>query len=225
MSEPRALRTVERELRAPRAAGVAGLVFAALFVASLLLLRNHPASGSSAAQIADWYLRRDVRNVALVGLYLAPFSGIAFLWFIAVIRHWIGELEDRFFSTVFLGSGLLFVAMLFVSAGAAGALLAGVRFRGQPVPTPDSVVLSRSLAYAFLYVYAMRAAAVFMLVVSTIGLRTGSLHRWLVLGGYAVALALLFIPPHIEWIVLLFPAWVAVVSVHILRAGPARAVA
>jgi hypothetical protein len=148
-----------------------------LFVASLLLLRNHPASGSSAAQIADWYLRRDVRNVALVGLYLAPFSGIAFLWFIEVIRHWIGELEDRFFSTVFLGSGLLFVAMLFVSAGAAGALLAGVRFRGQPVPTPDSVVLSRSLAYAFLYVYAMRAAAVFMLVVSTIGLRTGSLHR------------------------------------------------
>jgi hypothetical protein len=225
MSEPRALRTVERELRAPRAAGVAGLVFAALFVASLLLLRNHPASGSSAAQIADWYLRRDVRNVALVGLYLAPFSGIAFLWFIAVIRHWIGELEDRFFSTVFLGSGLLFVAMLFVSAGAAGALLAGVRFRGQPVPTPDSVVLSRSLAYAFLYVYAMRAAAVFMLVVSTIGLRTGSLHRWLVLGGYAVALALLFIPTHIEWIVLLFPAWVAVVSVHILRAGPARAAA
>jgi hypothetical protein len=225
MSEPRALRTVERELRAPRAAGVAGLVFAALFVASLLLLRNHPASGSSAAQIADWYLRRDVRNVALVGLYLAPFSGIAFLWFIAVIRHWIGELEDRFFSTVFLGSGLLFVAMLFVSAGAAGALLAGVRFRGQPVPTPDSVVLSRSLAYAFLYVYAMRAAAVFMLVVSTIGLRTGSLHRWLVLGGYAVALALLFIPTHLEWIVLLFPAWVAVVSVHILRAGPARATA
>jgi hypothetical protein len=75
VSEPRALRTVERELRAPRAAGIAGLVFAALFVTSILLLRNHPASGSSAAQIADWYLRRDVRNVALVGLYLARSRG------------------------------------------------------------------------------------------------------------------------------------------------------
>jgi hypothetical protein len=66
-------------------------------------------------------------------------------------------------------------------------------------------VLSRSLAYAFLYVYAMRAAAVFMLVVSTIGLRTGTLPRSLVLAGYAAALALLLIPTHIEWIVLFPP--------------------
>jgi hypothetical protein len=45
--------------------------------------------------------------VALVGLYLAPFAGIAFLWFIAAIRSQLGEREDRFFATVFLGSGLL----------------------------------------------------------------------------------------------------------------------
>jgi hypothetical protein len=220
VSESPALETVRRDLRAPRAAGVAGLLFAALFVASLVLLRNHPASGSTADEIADWYLRRDVRNLALVGLYLAPFSGIAFLWFIAVIRNWLGDREDRFFSTVFLGSGLLFVAMLFVAAGAAGALLAGVRFRGQPVPSPDSIVLSRSLAYAFLFIYAMRAAAVFMLVVSTIGLRTGSFPRSLVLIGYAVALALLFVPTQIDWVVLFFPTWVAVVSALILRADP-----
>jgi hypothetical protein len=112
--------------------------------------------------------------------------------------------------------------MLFVAAGAAGALLAGVRFRGQPVPSPDSVVLSRSLAYAFLFIYAMRAAGVFILVVSTIGLRTKSFPRSLVLIGYAVALALLFVPTQIDWIVLFFPTWVAVVSVLILRARPTR---
>ena len=53
-----------------------------------------------------------------------PFSGIAFLWFIGVIRDFIGEQEDKFFATVFLGSGLLFVAMLFVSAAVAGGILA-----------------------------------------------------------------------------------------------------
>ena len=63
-----------------------------------------------------------------------PFSGIAFLWFIAVVRHLIGDREDRFFATVFLGSGLLFVAMLFIAAGVGGALLAAVKFQDSPVP-------------------------------------------------------------------------------------------
>ena len=48
-----------------------------------------------------------------MGLYLVPFAGIAFLWFIGVVRDRIGEREDKFFATVFFGSGLLFVAMLF----------------------------------------------------------------------------------------------------------------
>jgi hypothetical protein len=85
-------------------------------------------------------------GVALVGVYLAPFSEIAFLWFIAVVRNPIGEREDRFFATVFLGSGLLFVAMLCVSAGVGGALLAAVRFQDEPVPSAETVVTIRSLA-------------------------------------------------------------------------------
>jgi len=48
-------------------------------------------------------------RIALVGVDLAPFAGIAFLWFIAVVRNLIGDREDRFFATVFLDSGLLFV--------------------------------------------------------------------------------------------------------------------
>jgi hypothetical protein len=47
----------------------------------------------------------------------AAVAGIAFLWFIGVIRDHLGDREDRFFATVFLGSGLLFVAMLFICGG------------------------------------------------------------------------------------------------------------
>src|SRR3954453_14621284 len=209
----------DRGLQTPRAAGIAGLAFAALFVTSVILLRSHPASGSTASEIGDFYLREDAGKVALVGVYLAPFSGIAFLWFIAVVRNLIGDREDRFFATVFLGSGLLFVAMLFISAGAGGALMAAVKFQGEPVPSPDTVVTIRSLAFGFLFVYAMRMAAVFMIVVSTIGTRLGILPRWLVAAGYGAALVLILNVSYVELLILVFPAWVAAVSIVILRAG------
>ena len=210
--------SVDRRLETPRAAGVAGLAFAVLFVASIVLLHNHPSSGSSATEIRDFYVRSGSGGVALVGVYLAPFSGIAFLWFIAVVRNLIGEREDRFFATVFLGSGLLFVAMLFIAAGVGGALLAAVRFEDEPVPSAETVVTIRSLAFGFLFVYAMRMAAVFMIVVSTIARRLGVFPRWLVAAGYVAALVLLLNVSYLEPLVLVFPAWVAAVSIVILTA-------
>jgi len=208
--------SLQRELRSPRAAGIAGLVFAALFVASFILLRHTPAKGSTAAQISEFYLRSDVRRLAIVELYVMPFAGIAFLWFIAAIRARIGAAEDRLFATAFLGSGLLFVGMVFCAVAAGGATLAAVKFQGAPPPSPDVFVFSRGLAYAFLYIYAMRLAAVFVAVTSTIALRTAAMPRWLAYAGYLLALLLLFGVSVTRWTVLLLPAWVAAVSIVIL---------
>jgi hypothetical protein len=151
-----------------------------------------------------------------------PSFGIAFLWFIAVIRNLIGAREHRFFATVFLGSGLLFVAMLFVAAGVAGALLAAVKFRHEPVPSAETVVTVHSLAFGFLFIYAMRMAAVFMIVVSTLGTRVGVFPRWLVAGGHLAALVLMLNRSDAESLILVFPAWVAAVSVVILGASRTR---
>ena len=69
---------------------------------------------------AGAWLKTSSNTVALA-LNLVPFAGIpnmenaaeaAFLWLIGVLRDRLGELEDRFFATVFLGSGLLFLAMV-----------------------------------------------------------------------------------------------------------------
>jgi hypothetical protein len=209
----------ERRLETPRAAGLAGLLFSAFFVASLLLVRERPAPGSSAQEIADFYLERDAGMVALAGLYLVPFAGIAFLWFVAAIRSHLGAHEDRFFATVLLGSGLLFVAMLFAASASAGALVAGVKFLDQPPPSADSVVLARSLGFALFFIFGVRIVAVFMLVVSTIGLRTGLLPRWLVVAGYACGLVFLLAVAYVEVLALLLPAWVTAVSVVVLRSG------
>ena len=216
---PTASVAVEHRLETPRAAGIAGLVFSVLFAVAVLLLRIRPAPGSSAQEIADFYLDDERGLVTLVGLYVVPFAGIAFLWFVAAIRSHLGAQEDRFFATVMLGSGILFVAMLFAASAAGGALVAGVKFLDQPPPSADAVVLARAIGFAFLFVFGVRVAAVFMLVASTIGLRTGFLPRWLVAAGYLCGLVFLLTVTYVELLALLLPAWVAAVSVVILRAG------
>ena len=105
------------------------------------------------------------QNTAMLigGLYLAPFAGIMFLWFVAVIRDQIGEREDRFFATVFFGSGLLFVGLLFTTAAVVSTPTTLVQFLGEEPLSAESMSLLRGLVDTLLFALATRAAAVFML--------------------------------------------------------------
>lgn len=195
-------------LSTPRAVGVAGLIFAVLFVASVLILRafvEPPSSGLFAA-IGD--LSKD--QVSIVPAYLIPFAGIAFLWFIAVVRDRIGVFEDRFFSTVFLGSGFVFVSMLFAAASVVAGLLTLTE------PTTAATELGQAIARGMFYIYGARSAGVFTIVASMIVLRTGALPRWAALAGLVIGLALLLTAGQSDWVILLFPAWVTLVSILVL---------
>ena len=109
-------------LTTPRSAAFAVIIFALLFAASLVFLRL--SIPSDLTNKIEWIAQtRERLSIALV---LVPFAGIAFLWFIGVIRDRFGELEDRFFSTVFFGSSLLFIGMVFVAMAVAGALTASM---------------------------------------------------------------------------------------------------
>ncbi len=68
----------------------------------------------------------------------------------------------------------------------------------------------------------MRMAAVFTIATSTILLRTRLAPRWLVVGGFAVGVALLLAVGFFAWVELVFPAWVLVLSVYVLVAGARR---
>ncbi len=122
-----------------------------------------------------------------IALNLLPFAGIAFLWFIGVVRDRLGEGEDRFFATVFLGSGLLFVAMLFVSGADASALLVDP---GSDSVAPNDTVWSygRRFTYSLISVYAMRMAGVFMMSTTTLALRLGFVPKWMVYAGFIGAI-------------------------------------
>ncbi|HEY1818378.1 MAG TPA: hypothetical protein VGG83_00485 [Trebonia sp.] len=204
-------------LRTPGAAAVAGIVFSVLLIAALVLLRlSVPANPRVAG---SWLTDPGRRTAVGVALALVPFAGIAFLWFIGVLRDRIGYREDRFFATVFLGSGLLFVAMLFVTAAVAGGVLAAASVSSAPLG-PDVLALGRDVTGLLLNVYSMRMAAVFTLTTVTIARRTEIVSRWLTVAGVISALVLLVAVSFSDWVELLFPAWILALSIDILVAGP-----
>jgi len=206
-------------LKTPRAAGVAGVLFSVLFLTALALLLGF--SESRSLEPADWVDSEGWK--VRVALNLVPFSGIAFLWFVGVLRDRLGAREDRLFATVFLGSGLLFVALLFVSASVVGALLLGATANTPMEGTDTSTMrLVRQLAYNLAGVYALKMAAVFMLTASTLILRTRFTRRWVAFIGYGGAAVILLGSQWLDWTMLLFPLWVLAVSASILADEFAR---
>jgi hypothetical protein len=204
-------------LKTPRAAAVAGIVFAVLLSASLVIERL--AASASAGEARGWLAGGQNHLAILVGLNLVPFAGIAFLWFIGVVRDRMGAHEDRFFASVFLGSGLLFVAMLFVTGAMAAGLMATVTASSGSSLATVVWQYGRDVSYTLVTIYAMRMAAVFMIATATITLRTAFMPRWLGITGYACALVLLLTVGSWPWVELIFPIWVLLISVHILAVG------
>ena len=121
-----------------------------------------------------------------VALTLVPFSGIAFLWFIGVVRDRLGSMEDQFFSTVFFGSGLLFLAMIFASAAVAGGILSGYALEADTLTKSGVLVFGRAVVYTITKVYAIRMAGVFMISLATIWMRTRVMPRMFVFLSYAL---------------------------------------
>ncbi|KAF5998943.1 MULTISPECIES: hypothetical protein [Streptomyces] len=193
----------EERLRTPRAAGLAGTVFALLLAAAIVLVRIAiPAGDAETATVAP-----DQRWEVRTALEILPFAGIFFLWFMGALRARVGDAEDRFIATVFMGSGLVYVATMFAAGAAAGSVLS------QPSG------FGRHFAYTLMTTYALRMAAVFVFTTSTIGHRLRVLPRSLAVFGYLAGLVLLVAGSSLPWSELVFPFWALVVSLHILRVG------
>ena len=187
-----------------------------LFGATLILIRVKMPEG--VGDSAEWLDSQ--KGGILTATKLMPFAGITFLWFIGVVRDNLGRYEDRFFASVLLGSGLLFLAMMFVSTAVAAALVginAGVT---DPAAHVEVIAFGKMIVVSAAKTYAIRMAAVFMISLATIWLKTGLMPRWLVAVSYLVALGLLIAGDVSMWLTLAFPVWVLVVSALILlRAG------
>lgn len=214
-----------RRAATPIAGSIAGILFAVLFGISVLIIRS---SVNDLATHPQAWVQTGAPKLKFA-VALVPFAGLFFLWFIAVARERLGRHEDQFFATVFLGSGLLFIAMMFAAAASASAVVVAIgKASGAGFATSETYAFARSLIAQIFNVYALRMAAVFLISQATLWLRTGVMPRWMAFVTYAVALLLLFVVTQAYWVILVFPAWVLLVSCFILvtrlrrvTAGPA----
>ena len=205
-----------RRLSTPRAAAFAGVLFAVLFGTALVLIKTAmPEGGQPGSQWID-----GANGKLMLASKLMPFAGIAFLWFIGVVRDGFGKFEDRFFLSVFLGSGLLFLAMIFTSSAVGAALVAIRATKADAAVSGEVAVFGQHLLTTLSTTYALRMAGVFMISLATIWLKTRLMPTWLVATTYLVALTILIISDVSMWITVAFPIWVLVVSLlALVRAG------
>lgn len=203
----------QHALTAPRGAAIAGVIFSVLMIVSLGLVRYAIPASSTAA--SAWLAETDRRRAVELALDLVPFAGIAFLWFIGVLRNRLGEFEDQFFATVFLGSGLLFVASLF---GVAAVMRAVVDTLAAGKIGDATFYFGHRLSDALFNIFAIKMAGVFIISTCTIGVRTAIMPRWVAIVGYACAVLMLLVIGNWKWITFVFPLWMLLVSGYILLA-------
>lgn len=213
MAKPKDDTVVYSDLKTPKSAAVAGIVFSLLMFTIFGLLRG--SIPTDPLEPGAW-LAADTKTVRLA-LNLIPFAGVAFLWFIGVLRDRLGHQEDRFFATVFFGSALLFLVMLFAAAAVLGAVML-LASAAEPNELISSTMFhyARAAAYIVNNVYATKMAAAFMISTSTVVIYTRIAPRWIAYIGYLLALVLLIGSSFIAWSFVILPSWVFLISAHIL---------
>ena len=205
--------------RAATLTAAVGIAFSVLFVVSFLLVTSVPGPSASDAEIVAYYSVGEQTAAVVVGLYLMPFAGMAFLWFIVALRMWAAASVRRqsvLQSNLQLVSGIIFVALFFTSAAASSVMAVSVQFTDGPVD-PVAARQFPIFGQTVIVFFAMRMAAMFVFTTSAIGRSAGILPRWFALIGFGVGLLLLLSAAFTTTLVLVFPAWVLILSIILLR--------
>lgn len=203
-----------------RIAAISGVVFAVLFVGALVLVHRGPGLGDTDAAYDAFYAAGGDQLLVTVGLHLVPFAGIAFLWHMTAIRTLLDTLTPAP-STMAHGlnllAGIVFVILTFAGTAAVGAIAFGMYFGHAPLDDPAVARALTALGYGLVFVFAVRGAGMFALTTTTLLRSAGVLPRGSAVVAYLLAAFLLLAVTADATAILVFPAWVLLISAVLLR--------
>jgi len=206
-------RRMQRNIRSPRSAAFAGIGYAILMITGMLLLTS--IVRVRLEDITPVLLESWSKKASLI-ILLVPFAGIAFLWFTGVIRDQLGESEDRFFATLFYGSGIIQVVLLFIWGAIFGAIMATKKMMAAESIDARVYRVGLALMNEILGNYALRMAGIYMTAINSLWSKTGLVPRWLTIITYILAFGFLIAAERFREARFIFPVWVFVVSIYIL---------
>jgi hypothetical protein len=206
-----------------RKSALSGIAFAVLFVVALVLVHRTPGLAVPDSDYTNFYRDNNGGDLVTAGLYIVPFAGIAFLWYVAATRTLVltpTNTASDIPRWLQLGSGVVFVAMLFVGTALVGAVSLLTVFSSTPLPPPDVARALSSAGYGVVFVYGVRAAGMFLITTTTLARSGGLLSTWLAIVSYVAGAFLLISTTFHPAVLLVFPGWVVLMSVvALVRAG------
>ena len=141
-----------------------GGIHALLFLLSYWLLSDLPGANASDAQITEFYKSDQRWRIVLAGLYVGPFAGLAFVWFLVALRMWVDTSARRvnlLVSNIQLVAGIVYVALFFAALGASSVVAASVEFSDAKI-NPDTARQFPQYGDTLLFVFSFRMAAMFV---------------------------------------------------------------
>ena len=205
-----------------RMSAVSSLVFAALLVLALVLVHEAPGLGVPDSVYTRFYAVGHRNVLVTVGLYVVPFAGIAFLWHVSALRTFVEDLpgpRSEVQRWIQLSSGVVFVCMLFAGTAAVGAVALLTRLSTTPPPPPDVARALGSAGYGLVFVFAVRAAGMYMIATTQLVQSRRLLPRWLAVLSYLAATFLLVSTTFHPAVLLVLPGWAVLLGVVLLRAA------
>jgi hypothetical protein len=202
---------IEKLRRAALFTTLSGAAYAVLFLVSFWLMLGVPRMGSTDTELEAFYSSSDRQVVNLVALYLLPFAGIAFIWFIVSLRVWIAARTTKpineLFSSVQLVSGIVFLALLFSAAAAIS--IGAVTYSGTDDTRSMDVAREFPLyGGSLFFVFATRMGAMFVFTTTKICSSANIIPKWFQLIGIVVGVVMLLTSSFNRGMIVVFPLWV-----------------
>lgn len=185
-----------------RKSGLVGVAFAVLFTA-YGFLDNGPSQDLSNASTQAWYAHHSLTQW-LISTAFGALAGVCAIVFAVMLRHRLSPAGDRSAAVQLVTAGG-YVAAALVLAGVAlyGTIPIQHLVNTATLPTPAVSRIMLGAGYATGFVIAPLAFGLMVAAVSMLGLRNGTLPRWLAIAGFPVAALQLAS-------VLFFPIWLIV---------------